>query len=249
MTRVALVTGAAGGIGRATATACVQAGYEVVAADRDTEADAPAGCHFRRVDLASPGEISALIASIADDYERLDLIVNNAAVQICKPVEETTIDDWDLTMAVNLRAVFWLVREATPWLGQRGGAIVNIASVHALATAPNIAAYAASKAGLLGLTRALATELAADGIRVNAVVPGAVDTPMLEAGLSRGHLGSGDVKALKAELARRTPAGHLGRPQDIAETAVFLADNDRSGFVTGQAFVVDGGATARLSTE
>lgn len=247
--RVALVTGAAGGIGRATVAALVGVGYDVVGVDRVDSRASPTGCRSRTVDLASPDEISTLVTSIGEEYGRLDVVVNNAAVQICKAAVETTIDDWDLTMAVNLRAAFWLAREAVPWLKRHGGAIVNVASVHSIATARNIAAYAASKAGLVGFTRALALELAADGIRVNAVVPGAVDSPMLESGLSRGHAGGGALEEKKAELASRTPAGRLGRPEDIAETIVFLADHDRSGFVTGQALVVDGGATAHLSTE
>ena len=112
-----------------------------------------------------------------------------------------------------------------------------------------IAAYAASKGALLALTRALAIELAPDSIRVNAVLPGAVDTPMLRSGLTRGHLQGANVQELMQDLGRRTVMGRVGRPEEIAQAILFLADGDRSSFMTGQTLVVDGGATARLSTE
>jgi NAD(P)-dependent dehydrogenase (short-subunit alcohol dehydrogenase family) len=132
---------------------------------------------------------------------------------------------------------------------KQGGAIVNVSSVHAVATSANIAAYAASKGALLALTRALAIELAPDNIRVNAVLPGAVDTPMLHAGLSRGHVAGADLPALMQALSKRTVMGRIGQPTEIGQTILFLADSERSSFMTGQALVVDGGATARLSTE
>ncbi len=126
---------------------------------------------------------------------------------------------------------------------------MNVSSVHAVATSANIAAYAASKGALLALTRALAIELALDRIRVNAVLPGAVDTPMLHAGLTCGHLQGADVQELMQALAVRTVMRRVGHPEEIAQAIVFLADDQRSSFMTGQALVVDGGAMARLSTE
>jgi glucose 1-dehydrogenase len=121
--------------------------------------------------------------------------------------------------------------------------------VHALQTSANIAAYAASKGGLLALTRAMAIEFARDGIRVNAILPGAVDTPMLRAGLERGHLAGQDIQMFLESLARKTVNGRVGKPEEIAQAILFLADGSQSSFMTGQALVVDGGATARLSTE
>jgi NAD(P)-dependent dehydrogenase (short-subunit alcohol dehydrogenase family) len=126
---------------------------------------------------------------------------------------------------------------------------VNVSSVHAVATSSNIAAYAASKGGLLALTRAMAVEWAMDNIRVNAILPGAVDTPMLRAGLNRGHLTGGTVIDRLENLARKTVNGRVGLPEEIAHAIYFLADNSQSSFITGQAMIVDGGATARLSTE
>jgi NAD(P)-dependent dehydrogenase (short-subunit alcohol dehydrogenase family) len=122
-----------------------------------------------------------------------------------------------------------------------------VSSVHAIATSKNIAAYATTKGGLLALTRALAIELAP--IRVNAVLPGAVDTPMLRSGLQRGHLQGDDTEDLVKELENKHIMGRIGKPSEIAEAIYFLSDRDRSSFMTGQALVIDGGATARLSTE
>jgi NAD(P)-dependent dehydrogenase (short-subunit alcohol dehydrogenase family) len=130
-----------------------------------------------------------------------------------------------------------------------GGAIVNVSSVHAVQTSANIASYAASKGGLLALTRAMAIEFAPDNIRVNAILPGAVDTPMLHAGLGRGHVGAGDLHQRLENLASKTVNGRVGKPSEIASAIYFLADDQQSSFMTGQALIVDGGATARLSTE
>ncbi len=126
---------------------------------------------------------------------------------------------------------------------------MNVSSVHAIATSANIAAYAASKGAMLALTRALAIELASNNIRVNAVLPGAVDTPMLYSGLSRGHLQGDNVLDLVEQLGSKHVIGRVGQPQEIAQAIYFLADQSRSSFMTGQGLVVDGGATCRLSTE
>ena len=153
-------------------------------------------------------------------------------------------------MASNLRSVFLSAKLAYPLLQNRGGgAVVNVSSVHAVATSKDIAAYAASKGGLLALTRAMAIEFAEDNVRVNAILPGAVDTPMLRAGLNRDHAGSGTMQSRLENLARRTVSGKVGRPEEIAQAIYFLADEEQSSFMTGQAMIVDGGATARLSTE
>ncbi len=181
---------------------------------------------------------------------RIFPIPNRRAVQVAKPLVETTVEEWDAVMASNLRSVFLFVKLAHPLMkAAGGGAIVNVSSVHAIQTSANIAAYAASKGGLLALTRAMAIEFAPDNIRVNAILPGAVDTPMLRAGLGRGHVGQGDMQERLDNLARKTVSGKVGKPEEIARAIYFLADNEQSSFMTGQALVVDGGATARLSTE
>jgi NAD(P)-dependent dehydrogenase (short-subunit alcohol dehydrogenase family) len=249
VTRVLLITGAAGGIGRATAKAFADEGWHVVGVDLQQERRVTGVHHFIPADVSQEEESARIFDEVADQEGHLDALVNNAAIQICKPLIETTPMEWDTTMATNLRSAFLAVRNAYRLMRGRSAAIVNVSSVHALATSTNIAAYAASKGALLALTRALAIELAPDGIRVNAVLPGAVDTDMLRAGLNRGHLSGDDVDALLQGLARRHVLGRVGRPEEIAQAILFLADHERSSFMTGQALVADGGAIARLSTE
>jgi NAD(P)-dependent dehydrogenase (short-subunit alcohol dehydrogenase family) len=250
MTRTALVTGAAGGIGRATVSLFRSRGWRVIGVDRSTAAeDFPADGVFVQADISRSEDMQAIFQRVRESTQTLDALVNNAAMQISKPLMETTADEWDAVMASNLRSVFLGAKLAHPLLVVGGGAIVNVSSVHAIQTSANIAAYAASKGGLLALTRAMAIEFARDNIRVNAILPGAVDTPMLRAGLGRGHAGQGDVHERLENLARKTVNGRVGTPDEIATAIYFLADNDASSFMTGQALVVDGGATARLSTE
>jgi glucose 1-dehydrogenase len=249
--RSVLITGAAGGIGRATVNLFAQAGWRVIGVDR-----APFGETFPENGLyiqsdISIGENLESIFSQAHAYTGyLNALVNNAAMQIAKPMLETSVQEWDAVMASNLRSVFLGVKLAHPLLkAAGGGAIVNVSSVHAVATSANIAAYAASKGGLLALTRAMAIEFAPDNIRANAILPGAVDTPMLRAGLGRGHVQGSDILQRLDNLARKTVNGRVGRPDEIAHAIYFLADETQSSFMTGQALIVDGGATARLSTE
>ncbi|OGO15919.1 MAG: short-chain dehydrogenase [Chloroflexi bacterium RBG_13_68_17] len=249
MKRVALVTGAAGGIGRATAEVFHDAGWETVAVDRQRATGFPEGVHVRQADVSLPDSVSELFAWLRTDVGRLDALVNNAAIQICKPLVETTPEEWDAVMASNLRSIFLTVRAGYPLLKAAAGAVVNVSSVHAVATSVDIAAYAASKGGALALTRAMALEFARDGVRVNVILPGAVDTPMLHAGLMRDHVAGGSVEERMAELGRRTLMGRVGKPEEIARAILFLADGQQSSFMTGQSMIVDGGATCRLSTE
>ncbi|HNJ13426.1 MAG TPA: SDR family oxidoreductase [Anaerolineales bacterium] len=246
-----LITGAAGGIGRATVNLFFEKGWHVVGIDRSDFGEGfPANGLFVRSDISRPEDMQAIFEKVSAVTDSLDALVNNAAMQVAKPLVETTVEEWDAVMNANLRSVFLGVKLAHPLLKARGGAaVVNVSSVHAIQTSANIAAYAASKGGLLALTRAMAIEFAPDNIRANAILPGAVDTPMLRAGLGRGHVGQGDVQERLDNLARKTVNGRVGTPEEIAHAIYFLADNQQSSFMTGQALVVDGGATARLSTE
>ena len=245
-----LITGAAGGIGRATVSLFTQKGWRVIGVDRsEFGAGFPESGLFVQSDISRPEAMEVIFEKAHQFTDSLDALVNNAAVQVAKPIMETTVEEWDAVMASNLRSVFLGVKLAYPLLKAKGGAVVNVSSVHAIQTSANIAAYAASKGGLLALTRAMAIEFAPDNIRVNAILPGAVDTPMLRAGLGRGHAGHGDVQERLDNLARKTVSGKVGKPEEIAHAIYFLADNEQSSFMTGQALVVDGGATARLSTE
>jgi glucose 1-dehydrogenase len=249
--RYVVVTGAAGGIGRATVNFFAKKGWIVIGIDRAPfDGDFPQNGLFIQADVSLEKEWQDIQAKLVERTSSLDALINNAAVQITKPLIETTVAEWDRVLNANLRSVFLSVKMLYSVLkAENGGAIVNVSSVHAVATSKNISAYAASKGGMLALTRALAIELAPDNIRVNSVLPGAVDTPMLKAGLNRDHAGSGTPAERLENLARKTVSGKIGKPEEIARAIYFLADQDESSFITGQPIVIDGGATARLSTE
>jgi NAD(P)-dependent dehydrogenase (short-subunit alcohol dehydrogenase family) len=254
--KTVLITGAAGGIGRATVKLFAVSGWRVIGVDRaefgvNRDSDPfPENGLFIQSDISIGENLESIFAQAHAYTGSLDALVNNAALQVSKPMLQTSVDEWDAVMASNLRSVFLGVKLAHPlFKAAGGGAIVNVSSVHAVATSANIAAYAASKGGLLALTRAMAIEFAPDNIRVNAILPGAVDTPMLRAGLGRGHVGGSNIQERLDNLARKTVNGRVGQPSEIAHAIYFLADDTQSSFMTGQALIVDGGATARLSTE
>jgi NAD(P)-dependent dehydrogenase (short-subunit alcohol dehydrogenase family) len=249
--KTVLITGAAGGIGRATVQLFAQSGWRVIGVDRSPFGESfPANGFCVQSDISIGENLEFIFDQVHAHTGYLNALVNNAAIQVSKPLLETQVEEWDAVMASNLRSVFLGVKLAHPLLkAAGGGAIVNVSSVHAVATSANIAAYAASKGGLLALTRAIAIEFAPDNIRANAVLPGAVDTPMLRAGLNRGHLQGEDILTRLDNLARKTVNGRVGRPEEIAHAIYFLADETQSSFMTGQALIIDGGATARLSTE
>lgn len=247
--QVVLITGVAGGIGSATARVFHRAGWHVVGTDRAVE-EAPEGVdHYIQADIADLDANRAIFETIGERFGRLDALVNNAAIQITKRLVDTEPEEWDAVMASNVRAAYLAIRHAYPLLKERGGSVVNMSSVHAIATSVGLAAYVASKGALLALTRAAALELAGDGIIVNAVLPGAVDTHMLRAGLGRGHVSGDSIDELIKDLGEKHVVGRVGEPEEIAEIVLFLCDRERASFLTGQSIVVDGGATARLSTE
>lgn len=237
--RVALITGASGGIGAAAVDLFREQGWHVIGVDRDGQPSSGANLHLN-ADLAEEEAIRGVIGE-ALALGRIDALVNNAAVPQPTTTPEESAADWDRVMAVNVRAAFLTTAQALQLLRAGPGAVVNVGSVHAFATSTGVAAYAASKGALLALTRATALDLAADGIRVNAVIPGAIDTSMLRHGPHD--------EARVAEIAGRTPLGRLGQPIEVAQAIYFLADGERAAFITGTALTVDGGALARLSTE
>jgi len=251
MDKSVFISGATGGIGRAAVSHFSAMGWRVAGVDLiDYGPGFPEPDLFFVADVSQPDAFVELATGLSPLGGRLHALVNNAALQITKPLLETTIEEWDAVMATNLRSAFLAVKAMRGLLRAAGGAaVVNVASVHALQTSANIGAYAASKGGLLALTRAMAIELAPDQIRVNAILPGAVDTPMLRAGLQRSGRAGGGVDRRLEELSRRTVNGRIGSPEEIARAIYFLAEEAQSSFMTGQALVVDGGATARLSTE
>ncbi len=249
--RYVVITGASRGIGRAAWELFAKNNWFVIGIGRSPlQGDIPQQGHFIQADVSYEKDWQKIKEETARITDQLDAVVNNAAIQVTKPIIDTTLEEWDQVINANLRSVFLSVKLLHSLLkAGNGGAIVNVSSVHAVATSKDIAAYAASKGGMLALTRALAIELAPDKIRVNTVLPGAVDTEMLRSGLNRDHVGSGTTDERMEILASKTVIGKIGRPEEIARAIYFLADQDESSFTTGSSLIVDGGATTRLSTE
>lgn len=247
---LAVVTGSSGAIGSAITASLVRDGWRVLGVD----------CLLASEPVGNGSE--ALVADVAleETWEQvadrvmalggiLHGLVHCAARQICAPLLETRVEDWQRLLATNLSAAFLGCRALHASLARGPGAVVAVGSVHARQTSLHMSAYAATKGGLSALMRALAIEWAPDGIRVNTVLPGAVDSAMLRDGLRRSHLVIGDESARLQALAARTVAGRIGQPADIAETVAFLLDVERAGFVTGAEWIIDGGASVRLSSE
>ena len=240
--KVAIVTGAASGIGRATAELFASEGARVLAVDlngqllRDAHLATP-GVAVLTADIAKEGAAEAIVAAAVAQFGGLDILVNNAGVGANALAEVMTIEEWDRVFSVNIRGTFMLCRAAIPQLRARGGGrIVSVASVMAEHTDYGLSAYAASKAGIAGLTRTLALELGKFGITANYVLPGAIYTGMTRQSFDQDHIRQAWEK--KAALKR------LGQPIDIARGILFLASED-GGFVTGHGLTIDGGLTLR----
>jgi len=240
--KAAIVTGAASGMGRASAVLFAENGARVLAVDRPgTDLAGTAQSHqairVLEADIAEAGAPERIVAHAVGAFGRLDILMNNAGVSHRAPVEEMQEDDWDRVCAVNVRAQFLLCRAAIPHLKASGaGRIINVASVMAEATDFGLAAYCASKAGVAGLTRTLALELGRFGITANYIEPGAILTGMTAKAFSDPHI---------AEVwAKKSPLKRLGQPIDIARGALFLASDDGA-FVTGHGLRIDGGLMLR----
>jgi NAD(P)-dependent dehydrogenase (short-subunit alcohol dehydrogenase family) len=250
MSKVVLITGVSSGIGNATAKLFHQEGWHVIGVSRTRTDHIDGVDHYIPADVSKIEDLDRVFDEIKSEEGRIDSLVNNAALQICKSVLETTVNEWDAIFNTNVRSVFYCSKLAHPLMVAKGGSIVNVSSVHAIATSANIAAYAASKGAIKTLTRNIAIEFAQDKIRVNAVLPGAIDTPMLQAGLNRVFANDNINILNKASIiAEKTVLGRIGAANDVATAILFLADETRSGFIAGQSLIIDGGATAKLSTE
>jgi NAD(P)-dependent dehydrogenase (short-subunit alcohol dehydrogenase family) len=239
--RVALVTGGAYGIGRGIVQEFSSKGDAVVIADRDLERGVALESSIAAGGVES--EIQVLMARISEVFGRIDVLCNNAGIERYRRAEEYTIEDWDSISETNLRGTFLCTKYAYRFLKTTRGCIVNISSVQAFASEPQISAYAASKAGLLGLTRGMALDFACDGVRVNAVCPGAIRSGMMEPFIRDQPDPEEAVKA----IGRTIPLGRVGQPEDIAHAVNFLASPAAS-YITGAVLVVDGGLLSRLST-
>lgn len=251
--RVAIVTGAARGIGKGIATVLSREGAQVTLADVNEEEGkrtvdelkrGGGDVLFVRTDVADEEQVRALVDRTVERFASLSILVNNAAVGVYTPVHETTLDAWERCLRVNLTGPFLCAKYALPHLRSAGkAAIVNIASVHAYQNVGGTAPYAASKGGLAALTRVMAIDYAREGIRVNAICPGWVYTPLIE-GIFRD---SGDFEGMKRTVTQRQLLGRLGTPEDIGNAVLYLV-SDESGFVTGTSLFVDSGLTALLES-
>lgn len=242
--KTAIVTGASGGIGRASALAFAASGASVVVSDVQDEkgeetvrliSDAGGTAVFQHCNVADEGEVRDLIARAMSQFGRLDFAHNNAGIN--RPgSNEWDNADWQLSLSVNLSAVMYCMREEIAvMLEHGGGAIVNTASVNGLVGNPSQPGYAATKHGVIGLTRSAALRYAKEGIRVNAICPGVVDTPMVEA--------ISTIPQFRAAIEAMTPMGRMAQPEEIAGAVLWLC-SDQASFVTGHPLVIDGGATA-----
>jgi 3-oxoacyl-[acyl-carrier protein] reductase len=246
--KICIVTGAGSGIGRATALLFAREGATVVAVDLSgQEAAKTQGlieqqggiCQVAEVDVSCEHAVANLVQSTVEQFGQLDVLHNNAGVSLLKPITETTEADIDWLLGVNLKGVVFGCKYAIPQMvKQGGGSIINTGSELAIVGQPLYSVYCASKGAVLALTRALAVEWAAQGVRINAVCPGPVKTPMLQAEFDRAD----DPSAEELAAIQTIPAGRLGTPEDIACVVLFLASEDAQ-FVHGAAIMIDGAKT------
>jgi NAD(P)-dependent dehydrogenase (short-subunit alcohol dehydrogenase family) len=247
--KVAIVTGAASGIGRASAIAFAREGAKVIVADRNVTAGEETAASIRaegleaffvEVDVARESSVQQMVEQTIQYWNRIDILFNNAGVVMVKPLEAMTEEDWDRVMAINVKGAFLCIKHAVPHIRSAGGgAILNTGSIGSFTGQLGTPVYSASKGAIALLTRSLALDYGRDHIRVNCICPGITDTPML-----REHMGYGapGEAAIKARLAR-VPTGEILTPQDIARAALYLVSDDSRG-ITGILHVIDGGLIA-----
>lgn len=236
--KVALVTGGRSGIGRACAKALAEGGARIFTAQRGAEPE------FEGIeaDFLDPRAPASVIGAVMEKADRLDILVNNAGLMLEGTVLEMDEADWAATMQINLTAPYLLTKAALPLLLEAQGAIVNIGSIEGLGSNPRHPAYCASKAGLHGLTRAIAVDHGPDGVRCNAVAPGWIDTD-----LNIDFIESlGDPAAFREKIGGIHPVGRTGKPEEVGALVAWLC-SEESAFVTGQVWTVDGGRMAKLS--
>ena len=253
--RSILVTGGSNGIGRAAAHLFAARGAKVVCADLVPHTPLEDGIRFVRTDVADEESVAAAVEAAREWTGRVDCLVTAAGIQRYGSAADTSAETWEEVMAVNVRGAFFAVKHALPALREVAGSIVLVSSVQAFTTQTEVAAYTASKGALNALTRSIAVDEARYGVRVNAVCPGSVDTPMLRSaaagfaggGVTASAVGTDDgdgAEQLIATWGRSHPLGRVARPEEVAEAIAFLA-GERASFITGVALPVDGGLLAQ----
>jgi NAD(P)-dependent dehydrogenase (short-subunit alcohol dehydrogenase family) len=248
--RVAVITGAGSGIGQAMARLFAREGARILAADvNESTAQETAHmitetggtCRTFAVDVSRPDQVRAMIDQAIAAFGRIDILCNNAGIGSTTDVVECEPDEWDRVMTVNVKSVYLGCKYAIPhMLAQGGGVIVNTASVAGMVGLPKRASYSASKGAVIALTRQVAVEYVEQGIRVNCLCPGTVDSPWVGRLLQQAD----DPVAARQALVARQPLGRLGTPEEIAAAALYLVSDDAA-FITGTGLVIDGGLTAR----
>jgi NAD(P)-dependent dehydrogenase (short-subunit alcohol dehydrogenase family) len=248
--KVVAVTGAAVGIGKAAALAFGREGARVALLDRDPQSGNSAFAEFHLEgiptilaigDVAAPEDVQEMIAAVHEEWGRIDVLVNNAGVYVQGEVHQTSLEDWQRILDINLTGAFLCTRAVVPLMIEQGsGVIVNVASEAGLVGIGNQVAYNVSKAGLIALTRSCAVDLAKYGIRVNCVCPGTTETPLVKAALDR----AADPVSARRRLESSRPMDRLGQPDEIASAIVYLA-SPGAGYATGSILSIDGGYTAQ----
>jgi NAD(P)-dependent dehydrogenase (short-subunit alcohol dehydrogenase family) len=248
--KIAIVTGGGSGIGLATARLFAEEGATVIVVDwhRDAgEASARAMCdsglkaEYCYADVSKPADVEKMVSTTVNQHGRLHILFNNAAVQIVSKLVETSEDDWDRIHSVNLKGVFLCCKYAIPRIIQSGGGcVVNMASILGFVGDPDLAAYCAAKGGVIALTKAASLTYGPEGVRVNCICPGDVETPLLKEYFDKDP----DPQKLRDEVSSKYALRRVASPKEIAKVALFLASDDSS-FITGGMVVVDGGLTIK----
>ncbi len=242
MNKTVYISGAEGGIGKAMCEVFKREGWVVIGADIKPCTHGNCNLFFQE-DVANSESIKRIHDSLKEKKISIQCLINNAAIQLEKGLLETTEDEWYSVTQTNLGSIFLSTKYFFDLL--KDCSIINIASVHSRVTSKGLAAYVASKGAVTSLTRAMALELADHGIRVNVILPGAIETEMLRKGLGRNKQPEDSIK----RLIKSIPLGRIGNPSEVAHLALFLAENKQSSYITGQEFVCDGGVLAKLGSE
>ncbi len=241
--RTALVTGGAGGIGSAICRRFAREGATVMAADiAGLDKVGDAGIRPLQLDITSEESVTAAFAALSEEWGRLDILVNAAGIEIEKTIEETTLAEWNRIFAINVTGMFLVSKHALPLLRQsKAASVINFGSYDGFIADPGLAAYCATKGAVHALTRAMACDHGPEGIRVNAICPGYVDTPMLQSFFGE----SGDIESLRQAVRDVHPMRTYGQPEDIANLVNWLA-SDEARYASGQLWVLDGGLSAQV---